>query len=113
MSDEPEISIKRGNDRSLKITVTNDDVAQNITAWIVYFMAKKRLSDPDSKAVINKTVTSHTNAVGGITHVALSDEDTDLPPNLYHFDVKVVDSSGNKQSSQLGILRILPVVKEG
>lgn len=91
------ISVFRGDDKSIKVTITDDGVAKDITGWTLFFTAKRRLSDPDSEAAIAKEVTQHTDAENGITHIVLTPDDTSDVGNL-KADIQVVDDQGKVQT---------------
>jgi hypothetical protein len=85
------LEIIRGDDFELKL-----EFDENITGATVFFTAKKNVTDTDDKAVLKKTVTSHTDAANGKTAVRFSANDTkDLKPGSYIYDVqiKAVDNS--------------------
>jgi len=45
-------------------------------------------------------MTSHVNAVEGITNLSLTAEDTDLPKDSYSYDIQIVAPSGSVQSTR-------------
>jgi len=108
------IRIKRDNDRALNITVTKDDVVQDITGWTVYFAVKRRVNDTDENAIIFKEVTVHTDAVNGETAISIDAADTaDKKVGSYYFDIKIVDDQGKKQSSETGVFDIVQEIADG
>lgn len=75
-----------------------------ITGSTVYFTVKEDEYDTnasDTNALIQKTITSHTDAAGGITGWQLDDSDTYIEPGKYYFDVVVEDSSGKAEPPSL------------
>lgn len=88
------ITIIRGDDQSLDLTIKNaDGSAFNLTDCTVYFTVKKRFHDSDTDAIIKKDVTVHTNAAGGLTTVELTKTDTTIDARKYLWDIQVKDSS--------------------
>ncbi len=90
------IEIVRGDDRLLNLTFTDDNGnAIDLTGGTVFFTVKKQKNDLDADAIITKTVTSHTNAAGGLSQIDLTNSDTNITAQTYHFDLRYKDSSGN------------------
>lgn len=87
------ISVFRGDNHDINITVYESGVVKDITGWTVFFMVKANKTDLDAAAVISKTVTVHTNPTIGQTQVALTPTDTNLV-GVYHFDIQTKDGSG-------------------
>jgi len=110
-----DISLKRGNDRNLKVTVTDSaGAAVDITDWSVRFTVKVWATDSDDDAIINKLVTSHENPTGGITNIPINGADTDSQDvGKYSFDIRVRDALDKENSSETGdFLIIQPVTDE-
>lgn len=99
------ITIYRG--RTYDFTYNHTDstgAAVPLTGCTVYFTVKSSDYDSDATdaaAAIKKTITSHTNAAGGVTAWTLNDLDTYIAPGKYHYDVIVEDSSGLSQPPSL------------
>ncbi len=90
------LNIKRGNPYSATITVTNSSgQAYDLTDKAVFFTVKKATdtSTDDTLAVITKDITTHTNAVSGITTLSLTATQTDIVPGDYNWDLRIYDSS--------------------
>lgn len=92
------LKVFRGDDKSFKVTITEDGAAKDITGWTVFFTAKKKLSDTDAEAIIQKDITSHTDAANGITHIILDQDDTDQAIGTYKCDIQVLDDSSKIQT---------------
>lgn len=108
------IRVKRDNDRGLKITISKDGAAKNITGWTIFFSVKKRKNDTDDQAIIFKEVTSHTNPTAGETYITIDAADTKTEKvGIYPFDIKAVDDQGKKQSSETGTFEIVQEVTDG
>ncbi len=85
-------------------------VAVPLTGKTLTVTAKKSLEDADSKAVFQKTVTSHTNAAGGVTTVSLTTTDTAATGNLW-IDA-VLSGGGDIKTLFVGSLSIAKRVKD-
>lgn len=67
--------------------------AVDLTGTTVFFTVKRTLQDLDSKALINKTITSHTSPTTGQTSITLIASDVDYVGEFY-YDIKVKFSTG-------------------
>jgi hypothetical protein len=102
-------NIIRGDNHNIVVTFYESDGVTpiDLTGASVFFTASASSAPADdSAAVIQKTVTSHTDALGGTTTIALEPEDTDVDPGTYYYDVQLVDSDGNVLSSRQNTLVI-------
>lgn len=105
MSDALEII--RGDDTTISATITNqDDEAVNLTGATVFFTVKRRKTDSDADALIAKEVTSHTTPASGQTDIELTNEDTDIRPGAYLYDLQVKDNEDRIISINYGTLRV-------
>jgi hypothetical protein len=84
----------RGDTHNITATLTGTD----ITGWTVFFTVKPSTytsSTSDTDAVIQKTITSHTNPTSGITMVTLDPTDTaDITPGTYYYDFQFKSTTG-------------------
>lgn len=97
------INIKKGDTETVIFTVTDDvGAAINLTGATVYFTVKKKIDDPDSKAIIQKSWTSHTTPAGGITTLILSKDDTYKQVGTYLWDFQIKASGGAITTADLG-----------
>lgn len=97
------ITLKRGNDRNLKATVTKDGAAVNVTGWSVRFTVKSKPTDADADAIINKLITSIPSPEAGIINIPINAADTESKAiGLYVFDLLVLDAAGKKHNSDTG-----------
>ena len=103
------IIIIRGDTPTLNFTITENSNPVSLVGATLYFTVKRKPDDDetDAKAIISKKVTSHVDAVGGITKIELTVSDTTKPPRDYRFDVQIKDSSGNITSTEYGLFRVL------
>lgn len=104
-----QISIKKGDTETIIFTITDDvGAAVNLTGSTVYFTVKKKIDDPDNKAIIQKSWTSHTTPAGGITTLVLSKDDTYKQVGVYLWDIQIKASGGEITTADLGEFIIGP-----
>lgn len=110
------IEVDLGETANIDGAVTVGGVAQNITGWLIWFTAKRRVSDLDAAAVIqHSTITSGvtiTNALSGLFTVTLAPADTSgLPEQRLKLfaDIKGRDGGNNEWVLAKGTLVIRPV----
>ncbi len=85
-----------GDSRTLNVSVAFD-----ITGYTVFFTVKPQddTATDDSTALIQKTVTSHIDAVNGETSIVLGSADTRIAPSTYSYDIQFKDATGDISSS--------------
>ena len=88
----------------------SDGSAFNITGYTVLFTVKKEcdidvVDTTDTKALIKKTVTTHSDPTHGITIIPLTSTDTNQLPGIYYWDLQLV-KSGIVSSTQRGELEV-------
>jgi hypothetical protein len=109
----------RGNTCFLDWAVTVNKLPQPITGWTIWFTAKRRLTDSDAQAVIQKSTVSGgvtiSNAAGGLGFVTLQPADTtalvEARLSLWA-DLKAKDGAGQLFTLAKGRLTIRPIVTE-
>lgn len=84
-----DINVFRGDDTTLNLTFTEDDIPVNITGWTVFFTIKVNQDDTDDEAVISKKITSHTIPDQGKTSVPMTDTETYTLAGQYYYDIQV------------------------
>lgn len=89
-----ELTITRGDNEGLLVTVTISEVAFNLTGYTVRFSAKKSLSDQDDLAIISKEGTL-LNPSGGTAIIPLEPLDTTVPAGIYFYDVQITSNDYN------------------
>lgn len=99
-----DIFIIRGDTASLDFHVDGVD----LTGSTVFFTAKPTISNSadDSDAVIEKTVTSHSDPTNGDTVIELTSTDTNVTPGNYYYDIQIKDAGGSITSIPVRILEI-------
>lgn len=87
------ITVDRGTTYAITVTYLVDGVATNITGSTILFTVKSTESDDDitdSSALIQKTITSHTDATHGISTIVLTPSDTrSVTPGNYFYSIKI------------------------
>ena len=87
----------RGDTHTISLEFIGVNGAINISDATVFFTvsAEKAPAD-DSAALIEKTITSHTDPTAGKTIITLNPEDTNsIAPGKYWYDVQVKMSNGD------------------
>jgi hypothetical protein len=101
------LNIKRGDTWSRTIYFTdNDNVPIDITGWTIFFTVKNKVDDPDSSAIISKTITSFSNPTGGEAGISLSTTDTNQTIGSYLYDIQVKTNLNEIITVMEGILTI-------
>jgi len=94
-----------------QLTFKKDGVVTDITGWTVYMTVKKTAQLADSAAIINKIITSHSDATNGQTQIELDITDTDYIGNyLYSIDFK--DSDENEGVLFSGRIQFIDTVRD-
>lgn len=103
------ISLYRGDSKALTLTFTDeDDAVVNITGGTVVFTVKHSKDDADSAAIMQKTVTSHTNPTGGVSKVSITGDDTkNITPGVYRYDIQLALTGGVKKTVAFGDFEVL------
>ena len=100
------LEIEKGNTLDLKLLFKENGFPVDITDYTVFFTAKDSVSDLDANAVIDKSITTHTNATGGATLIELSSSDTDLTVGSYYYSIDTNDGDGDIKNLFRGVLLI-------
>lgn len=100
------LTIPRGDDIIINLTLTLNGVAVNITGYKFYFTAKVNSIDLDSAAVIQQDWTTHTNPTLGQTALVLTSSQTNIGVGSYAYDIQYKDGSDKITTLVTGILTI-------
>ena len=96
-----DLTIYRGDDKTFNLAFTDGDgVGIDITGWTIFFTLKNARvfqdDTNDTDALIEKTVTSHSDPTIGLSAFSIGASDTSsLTPKTYVFDIQIKDSGGN------------------
>ena len=81
------LEIAQKTSKIYEIYFKENGISVDITDWTIYFIVKERMDDADTGALIDKEVTSHTNAVQGKTQIELTSSDTNITPGNYYYSI--------------------------
>ena len=87
---DKDLKIVKGTTKAYEVEISKDNVIEDITGWTVTFIAKEKMNDPDSSAVINIEA-SLSDATSGKALIRLEITYTDLPPGHYFYAIKFTD----------------------
>lgn len=95
-----DITLARTTDETITFQYyeSNGTTIRTLTGATVFFTVKENSFDTsttDATALITKTVTSHTDAVLGLTTILLTKAQTTVDPNSYFYDVRVKEVDGS------------------
>jgi hypothetical protein len=111
-----ELTILKGSDyvRTIKVFSRIDGIrsAYNLTGITVMFTVKniEDNAGDDSAALIQKDITEHTNAAGGITVISLTDVETDISAGIYKADIRLFSEGGICFNTERFSLRVIDIV---
>ena len=100
----------RGDDWTIKLTITSGGSAVDITGYSYYFTLKNNIDDLDAAAALQVTATPGSpDAASGILYIRADSTDTDtLEANkTYYYDVQQTDGAGNIQTLLIGKVKVV------
>ena len=105
------MTIQKSNPYTAVITITSSGTAYNLTGKTVLFTVKalNDNADNDTSALITKSITSHTDATGGITTLDLTGTQTNIAAGTYKYDIRIY-ASGIQMNSETGYCYITDIV---
>lgn len=106
MATNQSLEIVRGNDKTWNLVFDDGTDPINITGATIRFTVKANKKDTDSEALIQKTITSHTDAAAGETSIVLTQADTTIEPGEYFYDIQYETSGGVVTTVLLGTLEV-------
>lgn len=107
-----DLEVYKGDSKDINLTIQDSSgTAIDITGYSFYMTVKSNATDSDDDAVIDKEVTSHTDASSGETTISLSTTDTNQTvsssTNKYVYDVRMKDTSGKVTTLLSGNFKVL------
>jgi|SRR6056300_47915 len=102
-------SLVRGDDWTLKLNITSNGSALDITGYTFWMTLKSDIdmADPGDLQV-TATQADPTDAAAGIIYITAPRTDTgSLEPGTYNYDVQQVDSLGNVQTLLIGKVKVV------
>lgn len=87
-----ELEVIQNDTKTWRLLITdNNSVAIDITDYLVFFTVKNKVTDLDTSALIQKTITcpSGTDSQGGIVYISLTTTDTNIALGNYTYDIKM------------------------
>lgn len=97
------MSIIRRDDVSFELTFTDvDDAAINLTGATVFFTVKRKVTDVDADALIEKSITVFSAPLTGVALLTLSAAETNIAAGQYFFDIQLKTAAGKIASSSAG-----------
>ena len=99
----------RGDSKTINMSFKdNTGNPIDLTGATIWFTVKRNPMDLDSNAVIQKEITSHTDATNGLSTISLAPTDTnDLEIRSYNYDIQLVDSIGKVTTIIVGTFKLL------
>jgi hypothetical protein len=100
----------RGDTQRYKLTLKDVSTGTpiDLTGATIWFTMKPAITDDDTNAVIQKQVTSHTDAVNGETEIVLTNADTqNLVLGTYYYDIQYVAANGDVKTIIAGKLKVI------
>lgn len=120
-----DITITRGDNRTILVDVTQGGVPLNLTGYSIWFTAKQQIIDDDTSAKIRKGNVGPLTGVSVIPNpktgvyqrirVDLVNGDTQTLADKYYnllYDVQIKDGSGSIYTVASGVLNVEPDVTE-
>lgn len=110
MVNKRDLEIIRGDTASYLLTFSRASVPTDITGWTIMMTVKESYTTTsnDTDAIMQATVTSHTDAVNGLTTVTFTAGQTKVVPKNYFHDIQYVTTSGTVNTVMYGLYKVLP-----
>jgi len=94
MSTKANLERSQGSTMGYELPFTKDGIGIDITDFKIYFTLKEKKEDTDANAKINKTITTHTDAINGETLIEFTASDTSSLLGNYYYSIEFKDTSG-------------------
>ena len=102
-----DLTARRGDTLTIKLTFTENGVKVPIAGWIVWFTIKKNEDDSDANAKVQKKVTVHTDPDNGKTTILVTAAETDVLLGKYFCDIQYKDSGGVIKTPTTGTINFV------
>ena len=100
------LEVFKGNSFIRQLVFVKNVAPQNITGWTIYFTIKNKLTDPDSAAILQQTITSFTNPTGGIHVINISPATMEELLGVFQYDITYKDTDGTVKTFMDGSITI-------
>lgn len=108
-----DIELDEGDDETFALTRQDSSgLAIDISGYTFWLTVKNDPEDTDANAVLQKTVTAHTDAANGQTEIDLTNSDTEDLQGRYWYDIQEKTSGGTINTLMHGTLYFQPDVTE-
>lgn len=98
----------RGDDWTIKVTITQNNAAVDITGYTFYFTLKSNIDDADPGDLQTTASSTGADALAGIVYINVDAADTDsLTPANYNYDIQQKDDSGQIQTLFIGKVKVV------
>ena len=103
------ITIIRGTDNSIVVTIKLNSVVLDITGYTVLFTVKTQddIYKSDDSAVIQKTITDFIDPTTGQATITLTNDDTTIDIGEYYWDIRLIEPAGKISQTNKGKLEIV------
>lgn len=81
----------------LQLQFLDKGAAEDITNFTVYFVVKANFTDDDVDAKIKKKITAHYNNADGKSRIELDENDTNITPGSYRYEISYIDADSNSE----------------
>lgn len=95
----------RGDDFSFNFAFEDDSGPVDITDWILTLTIKSKASLTDAEAELQKVVSTHDDAVNGITTIPITHDDTLHLQGVYKYDIELQKNDGIVKTMMLGTIK--------
>jgi hypothetical protein len=102
-----ELDIFRGNSKTVKVSVLDEDVAYNLTGYTAKLSVKKTLTDSSSLIELTGVIDT---PLDGVIAFEFTPDISNLTPGKYYYDIEIRNADPKVYTIVESILNILPVV---
>jgi len=104
------ITLKQGEGKTLKFTITDTDGAVDVSSATLSFIAKRSVDRADAGAAISKADGTFTRSGGvyddaaGVVGLALSTTELNIAPGVYYGELKIIFTAGSNVDKSANIV---------